>query len=410
MKDEPAKRLGSGQLLMWLTAFKLAYFLAALLAITLWPKLDKDVFLHVHQRWPREGGPVFASHFATWDAAHYLYLSEVGYSPGIPSCAFYPLWPLCIRAFAVCLGGSHLASGLILSNLFSLAAWWLFYELVRRRFGGKTAFLALIFLISFPGALFFQFIYTESLFFLLLMLLWFALETDRSALCAASGFLLPITRAIGVFCCAPIAWRLMRGPAKRMIKSWRGCKVGPGFHEQISRSTAIGDFFQASLRAAPLLFSPILGWVLYLALMVVWTGDPFEGMRAQRFWGVQSIQNIINLPKFLDSLCTPTAFHELRGSWLDRILFVVVCWTVPLVWRTGTDMFAWLLVLAFLPALSGDLSSFTRFCAVAFPIFVGLAQYCSPACRRWIIPVYLVVCGILHAVLLWRFLNFHWAG
>jgi hypothetical protein len=43
--------------------------------------------------WPRDGGAVFASHFETWDGAHYLYLSEEGYGPGVRSNAFYPLYP-----------------------------------------------------------------------------------------------------------------------------------------------------------------------------------------------------------------------------------------------------------------------------------------------------------------------------
>ena len=153
MRTEPARSLwrrSSCRVLVWLVLFKSGYLLAVFLAVRSWPALDTEVFERVHQHWPRQGGPVFATHFATWDTAHYLYLSEVGYSAGVPSCAFYPLWPLCIRAFAVSTGGNHLVSGLILANLFSLAAWWLFYFLVSKRFGARAATLALLLLVGFP--------------------------------------------------------------------------------------------------------------------------------------------------------------------------------------------------------------------------------------------------------------------
>jgi len=155
---------------------------------------------------------------------------------------------------------------------------------------------------------------------------------------------------------------------------------------------------------------PLMGWGVYFILMDVWTGNPFEGMQAQRFWGVQSIHNIFDLPKFISSYFSPTAFHELSGSLLDRIVFTGVCYTVPLVWKLGKDMFLWLLVLAFLPALSGDLASFTRFCAVAFPVFTALGWYGSRAPRKWLALGYFGICGPLHLVLLWRFVNYHWAG
>jgi hypothetical protein len=72
----------------WLLGLKGVYLAIVLGAVWIWNDFDTQKFYSVNARWPREGGPVFASHFATWDAAHYLYLSEVGYGKGAPSCAF----------------------------------------------------------------------------------------------------------------------------------------------------------------------------------------------------------------------------------------------------------------------------------------------------------------------------------
>lgn len=168
--------------------------------LSCWTAFDVDKFYAVNARWPREGDPIFASHFATWDAAHYLYLSEVGYQRHVPSCAFYPLWPLLVRWAAPLAGGSHLIAGLVLSNLFSLAAWVLLYERVRRRWGKSVASWALVFLISFPGSLFFQFHYTESLFFLLVMLLWWGLEERRWGLAWGGGAAAALDAGGGCVC------------------------------------------------------------------------------------------------------------------------------------------------------------------------------------------------------------------
>jgi len=93
-------------------------------------------------------------------------LSQGGYAAGDRACAFYPLWPLAIRAATPLAGGDPLVAGLVLSNGASLAAWAMFYTAVGRRWGPAAAGWALALLVSFPGALFFQFPYTESLFLL----------------------------------------------------------------------------------------------------------------------------------------------------------------------------------------------------------------------------------------------------
>lgn len=192
-----------------LTLLKAAYLAAVTGALFFWADMDVARFFGVGRRWPRDAGPVFASHFATWDAAHYLYLSEVGYGKNVPSCAFYPLWPLMMRWSSHLTGGSHVVAGMVLANVFSLAGLVVFVEQVRDRWGWPAAKLSVALLLVFPGALFFQFIYTEGLFFLLVMLLWVALDRRRYGLACVSAFLLPLTRAVGLFCVFPIVWHLL---------------------------------------------------------------------------------------------------------------------------------------------------------------------------------------------------------
>src|SRR6185369_12989691 len=148
MKNYDWKRVA-----MWLFLTKVIYLTLVYAAAKFWPEMDEAMFYGAMQRWPRQGEPVLSSHFATWDAAHYLYLSEIGYSKGAPACAFYPLWPLTIRWFSVFTGGSHLIAGILLANVFSLVAWMIFYHVVSERFGEPVALWSLVLLIAFPGSL-----------------------------------------------------------------------------------------------------------------------------------------------------------------------------------------------------------------------------------------------------------------
>ena len=430
--------------------------------------LDTKKFFQVNARWPREGDPVFASHFATWDAAHYLYLSEVGYQAGAPSCAFYPLWPLLVRWSSPVFAGSHFIAGLVLSNLFSLGAWVLFHRLVARRWGKTAAHWALVFLIAFPGSLFFQFNYTESLFLLLVLVLWWGLEERRYGWAWLAAGLLPLVRGIGVFAVLPIAWHVVE-PAGPWLRSWWREQGSAAWHSAVSqiaharhsrlpagatpdserrlvaglgsiqrceadgKSARLGLPLREMAGRAWLLAAPLLGWGIYLALMGYWTGDPFEGFKAQRYWGVHSISNLWNVPKFVIGLFTPTEWHEFRGSVLDRCVFILLFYCLPGLWRLDKGLLVWTYVLGILPAMSGTFTSFTRFASCAFPMFIALGVFLSaeggvrsaesaPAARcltrdvwpwhlraslRWLL---LAVFVALHVVLVWRFVNFRWAG
>src|SRR5215208_7053814 len=59
-----------------------------------------------------------------WDSAHYVYIAEHDYEPGTSFNAFYPLYPLSIRALNQLTGDSY-ASAMLISNLASLLAAYL---------------------------------------------------------------------------------------------------------------------------------------------------------------------------------------------------------------------------------------------------------------------------------------------
>jgi hypothetical protein len=456
----------------WLVGFKTAYLGLILAAVSLWPDYEAARLEAINARWfesrggwsPPIGDSGLARHFLTWDAEHYTYLSQMGYAAGVRSCAFYPLWPLVVRGVAPVLGGNHVLTAVVLANVFSLTAWVLFYWLVRRRWGAPAAKWALVFLIAFPGALFFQFNYTEGLFLLLVVGLWWAMEGRRGGWAWLAATLLPLTRGIGVFAALPIGWHLVAKhtpgglirAASRigwLRKTWwvsgrEGFASQPGggappAPAPLPVKTAGPDCSKSAMKDAcpavaswrdfSLLLAPLLGWTAYLGLMWHWTGNPFEGFEAQKYWAVHSIRNLIDVPKFVVGLFSPTEWHAFRGSVLDRAVFVLLLYCLPVLWRLDKGLLVWVYVLGVLPAMSGTFTSFTRFASCAFPLFIALGAALSAECRvsrvevvgafrpssratrpsplrataRWGL---LAVFVTLQAVLVWRFVNFRWAG
>jgi len=325
-------------------------------------------------------------------------------------------------------GASHQVAGLLLANLFSLGGWLLFHRAAARRFGERTADGALALLVAFPGALFFQFLYSESLFFLLIMVLWRELEGRRYRWAWAAAFLAPLARGVGAFAVLPLAWHAWNvappGWRERLRARGRSAEAGAAGEARSEGSDGnAAEDGRPGRRAgrpglrrkaawAPWLLAgmPVAGWAAYLGLMWIWTGDPFSGMRAQRFWGVHAIGNLWDVPKFVSGFFNVTVWHGFTGSVLDRIGFLFALYAAPMLWRRARDLLPWWVALAVLPAMSGTFVSFLRFESCAFPVFLAWAGFFTGLKRRWPLALFLAVSAGLHGALLWRFVNYRWAG
>jgi hypothetical protein len=397
--------------------FKTGYFVALLVALLLWSASEKEGML-IHssgEPWSSVEGLALRQHFLSWNAKFYLFLSKKGYERGLNECAFYPLYPLLIRWASKVTGCDSFVMGIALSNVSSLLAFLVFFGITARRFGETAAALALTLLLAFPGSLFFQFIYTESLFFLLLMLFCLALEREQLALALVTAFLMPLTRAVGIFCVFPLLWHLFfRSPPAwwfRLISrqggaGWIARFVGPRGGQSPQVKSA--DWGRAS--AICLVLAPFFGWATYFLLMWKWTGNAFEGIEAQKYYGVQSIHNLFDPVRFVTQFFNPTDWHAFRGSLLDRCIFILLIDCFPLIWKLDKGWCIWAFFLGVVPAVSGGFTSYMRFASVVFPLFIALGVYLSKPGMRWWRWLVLTTFITSHLVLVWRFVNFKWAG
>lgn len=295
--------------------------------------------------------PGFSAHFKTWDAQHYLFLSEQGYRPDQPSNAFYPLLPFLISVLRFLFLGNSLLAGLFLSNFFSLTAAAFLYLWTRPKLGGERAAFACFLLLAFPTAFYMDLVYTESLFLTLAIALFYFLEEKKTSWAAFCAFLLPLTRPTGLLVLVPVLaalfWKKARPPQPSNPAPW----VVP---------LALGA-----------------GFGLCLCLMNGLTGDPWASFHAQRFFtSGYGVTNLLHpFQWFLSNFVRgPFTWMGFGTGILDRVFFIlflgVTAWGYQIL---DPPSLVYCLVLGLVPALTGDLASFDRYWISLFPLFQVLA-------------------------------------
>jgi hypothetical protein len=174
-----------------------------------------------------------------WDAAWYAGVAENGYvydpsAPGGTNVAFAPLYPFLMKTVAALLRlltfgwdwghpqyGALIAAGLLVSNLSFLVGLVLLIKLLSPRLGKAGAGTVALALAALPTAFFFSGLYTEGLFFMLVVASLAVAHSNWPLkwLCAgALGMMATLTRFTGILLLAVLlvdylaqkGWRLRR--------------------------------------------------------------------------------------------------------------------------------------------------------------------------------------------------------
>lgn len=314
-----------------------------------------------------------------WDGNYYLELASEGYRSTSSANAFYPLWPGVIRFFSFLTGCKPVWVGFWVSNFCSLVGIWLFWKLISEEYGSKISKYTLCFLMAFPGALFFCMLYTESLFFLLVIVAFYAMRKEYWFLVGIAVFLLPLTRAVGVFILVPLAWQLWE--EKKLFKNWL------------------------------LLLVPLAGYGAYFGLMYIFTGNALAGFDAQKAYPhAPSIANIFNLSGFWNNFTNMQSIYGMRNSILDRAFFLLLLALLPFVWKLNRTWFFYTLLMGVVPAMTSWFMSYRRYIIVCFPIFVVLAIQMEKSKHKRFYWYYIGLLALLQIVAIILTANYGWSG
>jgi Mannosyltransferase (PIG-V) len=314
---------------------------------------------------------------ARWDSVWYLRIADSGYggtaSGSAPRAAFFPLYPLLVRAVATpfgASGGALLVAAYALSLSAFVAALFLLHRLTELELGRRLARPTLLLLAVFPAAVYFGAPYSESLFLLLAVGAFYAARSGHWAWAGTCAALASATRSAGLLLLVPLAmlWWGSR-PRRRSDAAW-------------------------------LLLAP-LGIAAYAAWLGLVEGDALRFLDVQEAWSREFtvplagawdglVAAVDGIRQLASGSRTPVYFEAAAGdpfriAAINVMLFVTLVFAVVAcagVWRRLPRAYgAWvatslLLPLTF-PVTPQPLMSLPRFVAVLFPLFMWLAIVCD---------------------------------
>lgn len=286
----------------------------------------------------------FLDPWTRWDGEWYKSIVDGGYiynAAGEGNVHFFPLYPILTWIVKLFIGNTYLSGGL-LSNaclFFSLA---LMYKFVKEKFESKTAMRAVFYLAVFPTSFFFSAVYSESLFLLLSLLVFYFIEKKQWLPSSIFASLASATRPVGMIFLPVIllAYLEDKGYSLRKIKF-----------------DALGIILIAP--------SGLLSFMLYQYLRF---GNPFIFIEeASRVWGRQLMwpwEVILN-----------TNYSALFGWDFYRLFLVLLFFYLSsiVLKKLGIVYCLYFLLGIIYPLSTGTLACMDRYLAVLFPGFIALA-------------------------------------
>jgi hypothetical protein len=321
--------------------------------------------------------------FTTWDGQIYLYVSEAGYAPEQFQDIQFPLYPALIRLATPLFSGNSVVAALVVSNLASLIAFVLLFDLVAEHLDASTARRTLVVAVAFPTAFFFCLVYSEAVFLLLVVLFFRFLLHGQLGRAAIPAALLPLARSPGVLIALPFAaYYLQR---VRPLVSTRA--LWPA--------------------------SPVLGLLVYFGIMYAATGNPLEMARMAELNGSGFSAGALLHPLrvFSQFAGQPLQIHGYTNSILDRAFFLgFLALLAPIFRRLPLPFALYALAMGTISVLGGSFEYYTRYVLVVFPVFIVLAQLLARDNWTWLWRPLVFVFAMLQGLLLVMQATFYWVA
>lgn len=281
----------------------------------------------------------FLERLAPYDGQFYLDIADRGYrvlkkddpnaanGPG-GNYAFFPLYPLIARCVRWAGRPADLAILVLLSTALSSAAAVGVYRIAQEI--GVPPWPSVLFLETFPTAVFQSVVYTEALFLFLSVGVAFCAARSSVQTGAILGYLAGLCRPQGVLLGALWAGSSSRRPWKSAL-------------------------------------APIIGVATFSAILWAQIGAPLGFLGIQSHWARQfSMGNLVR------EVTSPWSY---KGPPFDFLALLLGVGLVPVLWQKlprSLALFGTLSVL--LPLSTGTMLSFGRFLSVSFPHFLCIAK------------------------------------
>lgn len=317
---------------------------------------------------------------ANFDGLHYLSIAKNGYAQY--EQAFFPLYPILIKFLAPLFLNNQLITGLVISNLSFLLGLTVFYKYLRLIFPKDKGSnkLAVIFLLLFPTSFFFGAVYTEGLFFLLLITSLYFLKKKNYLFAGLFAFFASLTRLIGVFLIIPMIIHIYKSSKHKINVKYL------------------------------ILTTPLLGLAIYCFYLYKTTGDPLFFLTSQPIFGANRSSHLIILPqvywRYFKIFITAAHDSRFYVSVIEFLIFNSVFGILILDliknfklkiknWeRISLNIFSFCNLI--LPTLTGTFSSIPRYSLFSLSFFIYISQIKNSFIKYLILSIFL----FLHILLL----------
>lgn len=326
-----------------------------------------------------------------WDTGFYVSIAEEGYRYSgvpLPSVAFFPLYPLIMRALSMLVDDVVIA-GILISNITLLLAVILLYRLVTEEQDQSTASRSVWYLLIYPAAFFGMAVYSESLFLLFAIGALYFARRRYWELAALFGIGAALTRLLGLVV------------ALMLLVEW----LSQRFAQNNEHKPALISIL------APLVVP--LGTIGYMFYLQRAFGDPIAFVRAAAAWERQPQSPLLTIAQQLTAPAEGWWSAIITGripidNWIDFsmvLLFILLAGILLYKkrWSEGVYVLSGVL-LAF---SSGLLMSQRRYMWILFPAFIVLAEWGNNPLVDRLITVLSISGLVLFTAL---FANGYWVG
>lgn len=324
-----------------------------------------------------------------FDGEHYISIAQKGYQ--LAEQAFFPLYPHLIDSLSPLFIANYTLSGLVISNISFFLALILLIKLIRLDFSPRTSFLVLFLLLVFPTSFFFGAVYSESLFFLLLISSFYLARTNRWWLAGIVGSLATATRFVGIFIFPSL-----------LAELWLQNK----FQDLKDLKKIIPKIF-------PILIVPA-GLLFYMKFLDQSTGDPLIFFHSLPAYGNFRSEKIVLLYqvfwRYLKMIFTVTRNDHIYWTiLLEAVTGLLFLFTSIMSFKITRLSYAVFNLAAYLvPTLTGSFVSLPRYVLICFPSFIVIAYLLG----KWpkVQKIYFFISTISLIYFWMKFTQGYWVG
>lgn len=331
-----------------------------------------------------------------YDSPHYLNLAYFGYENmgyfDEKVRAFFPLYPTLISLFSFYTGRNYTVAGLLVSFFAHLAGVLMFYRLVRLDWDSEIAFESVKSSLIYPTAFFFLAVYTESLFFLISVTVFYFLRKKRWWLAALAAFLGGLCRPNGILLAIPFAIEYLMFFKDFGLRNWK-------------------SFLKENYRTLLTPAAAPLGTCAYFSFLYFTTGNFFAYFEAIEWWGRKSISLWNFLQLTWDRLIhfQELPLHGFYNSKIDFTFGLIFLLSILIFGKKLRPSYAlYSLAIILLPQLNGQTMSLTRYLSVSFPHFIllGILSRKKPLVG-WLVSLVSILFLSIFAL---QAYNWYWVG